>query len=427
MKKSAIVSTVAALALPIAAFAAEDDDFFAQLAGETPAAPAPAAEAQPAAEQNSTPPAADSPEGIIGESMTKELTDVLGDSFPGQTAKEDRKRVFYTLPQCALVRSGKAFVLPPGGGEWKEAKETVHYPLGSTFRSVGADAEVLISFGIGIEVTLKGDSSFGTLAEPIGSVSRTLTLVSGTFEIAVPATGLPEGASMSVSAPGFKVFNLKGKSRYIYDNSGDSDNAVVRCITDSMEIAGRHFSISGMRAATVVRIRTSRDVLYTGIFGLRGDCNLRLDQGRFIVKDLESGEDKVEDRHLDWKLSPRTCARIYRAIPAVGDPDLTKRTMSVTAMTFNEVGEMKNRCAFSEGRPEINTGEMGPTSKKDREEIAKRAAQATETVSAEEHASSAETVSPPAPAAEPQAGAADAVPNADPAPSADASADQDLF
>ena len=33
MKKSAIVSTVAALALPIAAFAAEDDDFFAQLTG----------------------------------------------------------------------------------------------------------------------------------------------------------------------------------------------------------------------------------------------------------------------------------------------------------------------------------------------------------------------------------------------------------
>ena len=212
MKKSAIVSTVAALALPIAAFAAGDDDFFAQLSGENPAVPAPAAEVQPAAaEQNATPPAADSAEGIIGESMTKELTDVLGDSFPGHTAKDDRKRVFHTLPQCALVKSGKAFVLPPGGGEWKEAKETIHYPLGSTFRSVGTNAEVLVSLGVGIEVTLKGDSSFGTLAEPIGSVSRTLTLVSGTFEVAVPATGLPEGASLSVAAPGFKVFNLKGK------------------------------------------------------------------------------------------------------------------------------------------------------------------------------------------------------------------------
>ena len=389
MKKSAIVSTVAALALPIAAFAAEDDDFFAQLTGEKPAAPAPAAEVQPAAEQNATPPAADSAEGIIGESMTKELTDVLGDSFPGHTAKDDRKRVFHTLPQCALVRSGKAFVLPPGGGEWKEAKETIHYPLGSTFRSVGTNAEVLVSLGVGIEVTLKGDSSFGTLAEPIGSVSRTLTLASGTFEVAVPATGLPEGASLSVAAPGFKVFNLKGKSRYVYDGSGDGDNAVVRCITDSLEISGRHFHISGVRAATVVRIRTSMDALYTSIFGLRGDCNLRLDQGRFVVKDLESGEDKFEDRHLDWKLSPRTCARIYRAIPSVGDPDLTKRAMSVTIMTFNEAGEMKNRCAFSEGRAEINTGEMGPTSKKDREEMAKRAAQATETITADEAKSAA--------------------------------------
>ena len=407
MKKSAIVTAVAALALPAAIHAADDDGFFAQLMGEDkPAQTAVEANAQvstqPKDAAQETPNAEDE---VIGESMKKELTDVLGDSFPGQAKKDDRRRVFHTLPQCALVRSGKAYVLPPGGGEWSEAKETVHYPLGTTFRSVGENAEVLVSFGVGVEVVLKGDASFGTLAERIGSLSRTVTLSSGTIEVSVPSTGLAEGTSLVIAAPGFKVFNLKGKSRYIYEDSGDGDNAVVRCITDSLEMSGRHFSISGMRAANVVRIRTSKDALFTGIFGLRGDCNLRLDQGRFIVKDLETGEDKIEDRHLDWKLSPRTCARIYRAIPAIGDPDLTKRTMSVTAMTFNEAGEMKNRCAFSERRAEINTGEMGPTSKKDREEIARRAAQATETMAAEEQkpaaAAQEQPTASPEPASEP--------------------------
>jgi hypothetical protein len=79
--------------------------------------------------------------------------------------------------------------------------------------------------------------------------------------------------------------------------------------------------------------------------------------------------------------------------------------MSVTAMTFNEAGEMKNRCAFSERRAEINTGEMGPTSKKDREEIARRAAQATETMAAEEQkpaaAAQEQPTASPEPASEP--------------------------
>ena len=52
--------------------------------------------------------------------------------------------------------------------------------------------------------------------------------------------------------------------------------------------------------------------------------------------------------------------------------------MAVTVMTFDAAGELRNRCAFTEGRVEVNSGELGPTSKKDREDLAKRAANVTE-------------------------------------------------
>ena len=72
--------------------------------------------------------------------------------------------------------------------------------------------------------------------------------------------------------------------------------------------------------------------------------------------------------------------RIHRAKPGIGEK------MAVTIMTFDASGELKNRCAFTEHTVEVNSGELGPTSKKDREEIAKKAAEATETVTVEAEA-----------------------------------------
>ena len=132
-----------------------------------------------------------------------------------------------------------------------------------------------------------------------------------------------------------------------------------------------------MKAAQEVEIRASQDLLFTGLYGKRGDYIVRLDQGRVQVKDYETGKINIEDKVLDWKLSPQTAVRIHRAVPALGE------RMSVTVMTFDAAGELKNRCAFAEKLVEVNSGELGPTSKKDREELAKKAAEATVNVAAE--------------------------------------------
>ena len=128
-----------------------------------------------------------------------------------------------------------------------------------------------------------------------------------------------------------------------------------------------------MRAADEIRVRTSADLLFTGLYGQSGDCNVKLDQGRILVRDFETGENKEEDKFLDWKLSPQTAVRIHRALPAIGE------RMSVTVMTFDAAGELRNRCAFAEKLMEVNSGELGPVLNKDSADLAKRAAEAAET------------------------------------------------
>jgi len=101
-----------------------------------------------------------------------------------------------------------------------------------------------------------------------------------------------------------------------------------------------------------------------------------LDQGLKQVKNFATGEITVENKPLEWKLSPRTAVRIHRALPSIGE------RMSVTVMTFDASGALKNRCAFAEGREDVNTGELAPSLKSDREAIAKRDA-ASDTVDQE--------------------------------------------
>ena len=164
-----------------------------------------------------------------------------------------------------------------------------------------------------------------------------------------------------MNAPGFSVYNPAGRSRYTYKtmDDGEGDEALVRCVTQTMSIKGRHFDITGMKAANELRIRTSKDNLFTALYGKSGDIAVKLDQGRIFVKDFATGKVNQEDKFLDWRLSPETVVRIHRALPAIGE------RMSVTVMTFDSHGELKNRCAFAEGLAEVNSGELGPTSKKE--------------------------------------------------------------
>jgi hypothetical protein len=69
---------------------------------------------------------------------------------------------------------------------------------------------------------------------------------------------------------------------------------------------------------------------------------------------MELGERKVvvEKGSLDWHLSPRTKVIINRSVPAIGE------RMSVHTMTFDAAGVLQNERAFSEGRVEVNAGEL---------------------------------------------------------------------
>ena len=283
--------------------------------------------------------------------------------------KAQPDKVFNMLPFCRALE-GAADVMLPGSQDWQPVKEGRFYPLGSSYRAVGAESRVSIMFGPECEVQIRGDGSFSTRAQSVSEKTRAITLGSGVVFVKLP-NNLPEGL-FKICAPGFTAFNPAGESRYSFTGTGDGDEATIRCVTQSLSIEGRHFKIPTMRAANEIKIRTSQDNLMTALYGMRGDVPVVLDQGRIRIKDFETGEMKEEDKTLEWKLSPQTAVRIHRALPTIG------KRMAVTVMTFDAAGELRNRCAFTEGRVEVNSGELGPTSKKDREDLAKRAANVTE-------------------------------------------------
>lgn len=349
----------------------EEDDFFADLDADLSA---------PAAEEATDATAAvgeadgDEASGEAAESADEESDDpiIRAANALGDKSKE---KYFFILPFCRSLE-GRAQVLTPGTNDWAEVKEGRYYPLGTRYRTLGEDTALCIKFGKEVEVVIKGEASFSTRAQALSEPSRTISLVSGTITVKLPRNLPQQNSLFVVTAPGFKAANLAGDSRYTYATAVDGDEVTVRCVTGSMSIDGRHFSIASMRAANEIKIRTSQDQLFSGLYGMRGDIMVKLDQGQVQLKDYETGEMKIEDRFLDWKLSPQTAVRIHRALPSIGE------RMSVTVMTFDAGGELKNRCAFAERCYQVNSGELGPTSKKDRDAIAKRAAEATEAAEA---------------------------------------------
>ena len=296
------------------------------------------------------------------------------EGLPKSTATKEK--YFHIIPYCRTL-DGSAEVLRPSATEWEPIKEGRFYALGTQYRTTGAGTRLLVQFGNEIGVEIKGEASFGTCAQPLGEPGRTIYLVSGKIKVSLPRN-LPDGLFV-VTAPGFKTVNPKGDSTYTYVKSpdGDGDTVTVRCVTGDLSIEGRHYKILSMKPANEVKIRTTQDCLFTGLYGSRGDYIVRLDQGRHIVMDYATGESHEEEKTIDWKLSPQTAVRIHRAMPSIGEK------MAVTIMTFDASGELRNRCAFTEHTVEVNSGELGPTSKKDREEIAKKAAEVTTTVEAE--------------------------------------------
>ena len=298
------------------------------------------------------------------------------------TEVKSAPKVFTTLPLCRRVE-GDAEVRLPGANSWQPIEEGRFYPLGSGYRTL-ENGELEIAFGPECTAKISSNSSFGTRGEKIGGASRTLLLEAGTITLKLPEN-MPENAFI-VSAPSFVVTNPAGESKYDYTDLGDGFEAVVRCVTGTMAVEGRHFSIPKMRAANEFRLRSDRDNLETILYGTSGDYVIKLDRGVVTKSEVDENgaitESSVQD-FLEWHLSPETKVQINRAVPSIGE------RMSVTMLTFDPAGTLKNNFAFSEGRSEVNTGELIASDKVDAAAIAKKAAEATtEEVAAEDEEAS---------------------------------------
>lgn len=304
-----------------------------------------------------------------------EETEAEGEQ-PVHIAELDQ-RIFTVLPMCKSVE-GRAEVKLPGKDEWVKVEEGRFVPLGSSFRALTPESKLQVAFGRDVMVTVIGQSSFSSRAQGLEIKSRSITLESGVVELKLPL-GFPE-KMFTVTAPGFSVENPAGVSRYLYRKTGDGDTAFVRCVSGVLSVKGRHFTIPAMHAANEVEIRTSQDVLFTGLFGKSGDYVCHLDTGLMQEMDWENQKSVIVEKSLDWKLSPQTAVRIYRKQPDLG------KNLAVSILTFDSNGELKNRWTFTEGRHEINTGDQGPASKAERARAAKaleEAAAAVDTTTTE--------------------------------------------
>ena len=148
-------------------------------------------------------------------------------------------------------------------------------------------------------------------------------------------------------------------------------------MTGAMAVEGSHYKIARMRAANQVRIRTTKDNLFTSLRGESGDYVVTLDQGLVQDKNFETGEVRDVPKLLDFSLSPQCAVKIFRRKAAVAG------RMIVSIMTFNPAGDILNRCAFAENRANVNTGELVvpdsiPVTEKEKEKDAD--AEAAETV-----------------------------------------------
>ena len=313
--------------------------------------------------------AASSGESSAGEASAEEGA--------AQLPKVAEPNAFSTLPFCREA-GGVTEVRKPGSENWEAIEDGRFYPLGSSYRT-GPDGRLVLAFGQSSRVSIGANPAFSTRHHKLGEQVRSIVLEAGALKLRLP-DNLREGAFI-VAAPGFVVKNPAGESRYVYEATGDGDRVTVRCVTGALAVEGRHFSIPMMHAADEVVIRTSQDHLITVLYGTSGDYVVKLDQG-IRSRDEFDNEGKVKNVQevgvLEWHLSPSTKVIINRSLPAIGE------RMSVHTMAFDASGERKSECSFCEGRAEVNSGELVAKEKLDGDELAKRAAEATETTAAED-------------------------------------------
>ena len=302
-------------------------------------------------------------------------------------AEAEARSPFATLPFCKYA-SGTAEVQKPGG-EWSEVDEGKFYPLGTAFRTRGA-GKMTVAFGKDASAEIAGDAMFATKAQAISVKSHTLVLGEGTVNVVLPE-GLPEGLFF-VSAPGFTARDLSGSSRFVYAKTATGDRTVVRCVTGTLGVSGRHFDIPQMRAANVLILSDEHDHLVTTLEDRSGDYLVKLDQGVRTVQEVTAEGATVEkpvEEKAELKLTTKMKVCITRAVPSIGE------RMSVFVIAFDAAGNpLGSGVSFCEGRAEVNSGVLVKPAKSaaEAESLAKAAAETTEeAVAADDAEASGET------------------------------------
>ena len=239
------------------------------------------------------------------------------EDIPVVAAKQES--FFYPLVRCQIVDGCNVQVMKPGASAWMDVEEGRYYLLGSAFRVAAAveGAPLRAEFAFGAKCILKVTNAVEFATEPIeiGATERTVVMKRGRFSLDLPRT-LPDG-KFSVKAPFFACLSMAGESVFDYSANGDGDEVVIRCVTGSMALEGRHYKIERMGAANQIRIRTTGDDLFTSLRGESGDCHVLLDQGLVPEKNFETGEVKEVAKTLDFVLSPQCSIKIFRRNAAV--------------------------------------------------------------------------------------------------------------
>ena len=257
-------------------------------------------------------------------------------------------KYFHALVKLAYA-SDNVLVKIPRQEDFKPAVEGKYYPDGSVFRVSAAAEPTVFEFGPEVFVKVAGDAEFAVREAAAGANSRVVAMVSGSILVSLPRT-TPTGI-FTVAYPSFTVKDLAGDSRHELVPSGDGDEAVVHVITGMLSVDGAHYKMPRMSAADRVRIRTTGEALFTSLRGEAGDCKVKLDKGISMYRDPISGETKERVNTLDYSLTPQCAIKIFRKRSQVGG------RMAVSVMTFDAVGEMRNRYTFAEGAANINFGE----------------------------------------------------------------------
>ena len=86
----------------------------------------------------------------------------------------------------AVIKHARAHENLVGG--WFNAEEGKYYPLGTTFRTIGADSRMTVKLGRECSVIAVGDASFGTRIQGLDEKTRAITIMNGLLGVSLPRT-----------------------------------------------------------------------------------------------------------------------------------------------------------------------------------------------------------------------------------------------